>query len=135
MHHAAGALELSTAGGVIAQTGALQTLFVLLVALLAGLLVLLDQLEIPHPDLLQLKRLDGLGEVLVEVFILVRALEALEVDHSRAVGQLLYLTQVLRQFEINFGATLGVLFDTVDEPVEIWVNWKLCSHGLPLAFV
>ena len=47
-----GTEEVSTAGGVIPQARSFETLLILLVSLLAGFLVLLDQIKVSHTDLL-----------------------------------------------------------------------------------
>jgi hypothetical protein len=67
MHDLGRALELRAAGRVVAQTSAAQALFVLLVALLARLFVLADQVKVRRGQRAQLALGHGLGEVGVEV--------------------------------------------------------------------
>ena len=67
--------EVSTTGGVVAQARALESLFVLLVTLLAGFLIFLNQIKVSHTDLLKVKQVDGLRKVLVEVGVLFWPLE------------------------------------------------------------
>ena len=91
MDDLAGAHEGGAAGGIIAQTRTLQSLFVLLVALLTRLLVVLDQVHVPQGNLVQVIGVDLFCQVGVEVLVLHGPL-ALHANNRRAVRQLLDLS-------------------------------------------
>ena len=88
MHNLGCTEEVRTPGGIIPQARALESLFVLLVPLLAGFLVFLDQIKVSHTDLLKVKQVDGLRKVLVEVWILFWPLVVAQCHDGRAVLQL-----------------------------------------------
>ena len=85
----AGTEEVGTPGGVIPQARALESLFILLVTLLAGFLIFLDQIKVSHTDLLKVEQVDGLRKVLVEVWVLFWAFELTQGHDGRAILQLL----------------------------------------------
>ena len=87
MHHLACAVEIGSAGGVLAHARALDALFVLLVAVFAGFLVLLDQFDELQRELVEVIRVERVGQVLVEILVFHRAFVA-SVDNDRTVRQL-----------------------------------------------
>ena len=90
VNHLGCAVEVGSTGSVVAHAGALDALFVLLVALLAGLLVLLNQLNVAQSQSVKVLVMDqvAVGQVLVEVLVFHRPL-GVQSDHYAAVGKLL----------------------------------------------
>ena len=127
VNYLAGALEVSTAGCVVAQAGATQAVFVLLVALLPGFLVLLKQVEVAQADVIHVAHVHRLGEVLVEVLILSRPLEVIfHRDDSRTVRHLFNAGRLVGQLYLS--AAVLVHLDTFDKAVLLWVNRHLSCH-------
>ena len=86
MHHLACAVEVCATGGVLAHARALDALFVLLVAVFAGFLVLFNQFNELQRELVEVIRVERVGQVLIELLVLHWAFVA-SVDNDRAVGQ------------------------------------------------
>ena len=118
--------EVSPTGGVIPQARALESLFVLLVPLLAGFLVLLDQIKVSHTNLLKVEQVDCLCEVLVEVWILFWALVVAQCHDGRAIFQLLDILILFRQ--VSDSTAVISHLQTINKAVCVWVVWKLCRH-------
>ena len=100
MHHLGCAVEVGSAGCVLAQPGALHALFVLLVALLAGVFVLVQQVDVPHAQAVQLVAVHGLDHVGVKVGRLLRA-GGVHAHHGGAVGHLHDVGHVLGQLNVR----------------------------------
>ena len=88
VNHLGSAREGCATGGVLAQTGALEAFLVLLVALLTGLLVFLNQADVAQGEAAQIKGVDDFGKVLVELAVFHWAF-GVHLDHHGAVRQLL----------------------------------------------
>ena len=103
-------MELRAAGGVVAQTGATQALFVLLVALLARVLVLADQVEELARDPVQVRVGHRLGKVGVEVALACGRVFLVERDDSATVLGVLDVNRVVLQLN-HFAFRQFVFFD------------------------
>ena len=92
VHDLAGAVEIRASRCVIAQSGAPNALFVLLIALLTGFFVLFGQLNVLHGHHGQVVGVQNVRicEVLVEILVLHGPL-GVHFDHHRAVWQLFEL--------------------------------------------
>ena len=107
MYHLAGPLEVGTTRGVVAQTRAANALLVLLVALLACFVVLVDQLQVPHCKTFEFVLGQRVGEILVKVLVIGWPLELLH-PHNRGSIRLLFdLGELL--FDVDHHAAVVLL--------------------------
>ena len=135
VNHLGCAVEVGSARCVVAHTGALNALFVLLIALLAGVLVLLDQLDVAQGQRVKVHVVDqvAVGQVLIEVLVVHWTL-GVHGDAHATVGQLFQLG-VVHVWHVDdlrlFAASLVCLVRVAaDESVELRVYWKLGRHVL-----
>ena len=132
MNDLAGAHKGCAAGSIIAHARTLQTLFVFLIALLAGLLVILDQVHIAHSNLVQVVRIEFFCQVGVEVLVLHRAL-GVHANNGRPVWELLNLCVLW--WHLVFDALVSfnlTVVQAVYETTCIGILGELCCHSFNL---
>ena len=127
-------VEVGSAGRVVTHSGALDALFVLFVALFAGVFVFFHQLDVAQGQTAQVVVHDHVAvrQVLVEILVFLRTLGVHGDDHA-AVRQLFQLGVVhcwhVNHLGLFLAPRLGILVRVAaDEAVVFWVYWELGCH-------
>ena len=124
MHNLRGAVEVSTTRSVVTHASTAQSILILLITTLAILFVLVDQVEVAHRNGVQIHWIQLIGEVLVEVFVFRRRLEALLHRHNDGtVWQLFQI--VLINVQLHLSTAIRRLLQTTDESPEFGIDRHL----------